>query len=444
MLTANFPRDTQAVRRAVGRPASAWPRALSDQAFHGVAGQIVRAIEPHTESDPVALLVQTLVAFGNVIGRSACFRVEADVHFGNLFAALVGVTSKARKGTSWGHVRCLFGQVDSDWADERIVGGLSSGEGLIWAVRDPVERREPITRIEGREDGQPGVGDEGIGDKRTLVLEAEFASPLRVMARDGNTLSGVLRVAWDTGALGTLTKNSPARATGAHISLLSHSTKDELLRYLSSTETGNGFANRFLWVCVRRSKMLPEGGRIDEVNLAPIISRLNDAITFARRTGEVRRNNEARDMWCSIYPMLSEGKAGLLGSVTSRAEAQVVRLSLLYAVLDCSQEIRLEHLQAALAVWQYCESSAKYIFGDAIGNPEADALLSALRTSVQGLTRTQIRDQFGRHRTAQQIDSALGILSEQSLARSEVQDTEGRSIERWYAIDSATEATEAT
>jgi DNA replicative helicase MCM subunit Mcm2 (Cdc46/Mcm family) len=258
------------------------------------------------------------------------------------------------------------------------------------------------------------------------------------MAREGNTLSAVLRDAWDTGSLGTLTKNSPTRATGAHISLLSHSTKDELLKYLSSTEAGNGFANRFLWVCVRRSKLLPEGGQIEQVDFASIISQLNEAIIFARTAGEIRRDDDARTFWRSIYASLSEGKPGLFGSVTSRAEAQVVRLSLLYAVLDCSPEIRLEHLQAALAVWEYCESSAKSIFGDAVGNPEADSILNALREASQGLTRTQIRDLFDRHRSAHQIDSALALLSEHGLARRSTESTEGRSIERWHAMHVAT------
>jgi len=430
--------ECQPGRPAIGTITTTWPEPLAEPALYGVAGQIVRAIEPHTESDPAALLVQTLVAFGNVIGRSACFRVEADLHFCNLFAALVGVTSKARKGTSWGHVKSLLGRVDSEWTCGRVLTGLSSGEGVIWAVRDPLTRHAQADGNQGGPHSQSVTDDYGISDKRSLVLEAEFASPLRVMAREGNTLSAVLRDAWDTGSLGTLTKNSPTRATGAHISLLSHSTKDELLKYLSSTEAGNGFANRFLWVCVRRSKLLPEGGQIEQVDFASIISQLNEAIIFARTAGEIRRDDDARTFWRSIYASLSEGKPGLFGSVTSRAEAQVVRLSLLYAVLDCSPEIRLEHLQAALAVWEYCESSAKSIFGDAVGNPEADSILNALREASQGLTRTQIRDLFDRHRSAHQIDSALALLSEHGLARRSTESTEGRSIERWHAMHVAT------
>ncbi|MBM4438481.1 MAG: hypothetical protein FJ029_14920, partial [Actinobacteria bacterium] len=70
----------------VHRPeAPPWPEPLAEAAFHGPVGDAVRAIAPHTEADPAALLVQMLVAVGNVMGRHAYVQVEADLHFPNLF-----------------------------------------------------------------------------------------------------------------------------------------------------------------------------------------------------------------------------------------------------------------------------------------------------------------------------------------------------------------------
>lgn len=74
------------------------------------------------------------------------------------------------------------------------------------------------------------------------------------------TLSTQIHQAWDSGDLRTMTKNTPAVATAAHISILEHITKDDLLRYLADIETGNGFANRCLWCCTKRAQILPEGG----------------------------------------------------------------------------------------------------------------------------------------------------------------------------------------
>jgi hypothetical protein len=418
-----------------------WPAPLAQEAFHGLTGQIVRSIEPHTESDPAALLIQFLDMFGSVIGPSAYFTVEADKHRANLFVVLVGSTSKGRKGTSLGHIQRLFAQADPEWAKERIAGGLSSGEGLIWAVRDPVTHKKDVIDKEGNVTGQKEVEDEpGIADKRLLVVESEFASPLKVLSREGNNLSAAIRQAWDNGNLRILNKNTPAKATGAFISILGHITRDELVRLLDSTEASNGFGNRFLWVCVKRSKILPEGGNFRLEKHQELMNRLGASIEFARQFRELRRDEEARKAWFHVYGELSEGKPGLFGSMTSRAEAQVVRLSLVYALLDCSEIIKLEHTLAALAVWEYCEASARYIFGDALGDPVADRILAALRNSPEGLNRTEINTLFKGHQQEAEISKALAKLDEYGLARKQKHPTEGRSAERWCSLGGAKEA----
>lgn len=196
---------------------------LDDAALHGLAGDIVRKIAPNTESDPVAILVQVLAYFGNVIGRTAHYKVESDRHGGNLFIALVGDTAKARKGTSGSRVREVFARAESNCSDwlGRIKSGLSSGEGLINEVRDPT--RKWNSKEKAHEEIDPGVTD-----KRLLIVESEFASTLSVMDRPGNTLSPILRNAWDGRTLETLTKNSPLKATNPHVSIIAHITDNEL------------------------------------------------------------------------------------------------------------------------------------------------------------------------------------------------------------------------
>ena len=79
-----------------------WPDPPAAEAFYGLAGDFVKAIEPHSEADPVAILAQFHCMFGNVIGRGPYFTAEADSHYSNIFVALVGATSKGRKGSSHG------------------------------------------------------------------------------------------------------------------------------------------------------------------------------------------------------------------------------------------------------------------------------------------------------------------------------------------------------
>src|SRR5262249_29317402 len=180
------------------------------------------------------------------------------------------------------------------------------------------------------------------------------ANVLKQTERLGNTVSVVLRQAWDGLDLRTLVKNSPARATGAHVSLVGHITADELRRYLTATETANGFGNRHLWICAKRSKQLPEGGRGDPDTWAAVLGEVAGALAFARTAGEVTRDEDARAIWHDVYGQLSEGRPGLAGALLARAEAHVMRLAMLYALLDRSPAIQGSHLMAALALWDYC------------------------------------------------------------------------------------------
>jgi hypothetical protein len=419
----------------IARTDAPWPSPLGYEAFYGLAGQIVRTIEPQTEADPAALLVQFLTAFGNDIGSDAHYMADGSRHACKLFVAIVGATSKGRKGTSWARIRELFALTDSDWI-QRVISGLSSGEGLIWQIRDSIFRKEKNKKTGEIEDV---LVDEGVSDKRVLVVESELASTMAVMARQGNTLSAIIREAWDRGELRALTKTSPARSTGAHVSLIGHVTRDELRRSLDRTELGNGFANRFLWVCVKRSRCLPFGG--DPVNLWEHAADLREAIHFARNAGAVSFAAEARPLWIEVYPELSEGRPGIVGAVTARAEAQVVRLAMLYALLDKRREIASPHLRAALAVWNYSSASARWVWGDALGDPTADELLELLRANPEGRTATEIRDHFGRHRSADVV-RARRVLLVNGLARSVSEPTDGRHAERWFAATEATEATE--
>src|SRR6266540_904795 len=120
-------------------PDLGWPTMHGD-AYHGLAGEVVEAIQPHSEADPVAILVQFLAAAGNVIGNCPYHQIEGDQHHTNLFAVLVGDSAKARKGTAWGRVKGVVRLADEQWFGDRTKGGLSSGEGFISEVRDEIKK----------------------------------------------------------------------------------------------------------------------------------------------------------------------------------------------------------------------------------------------------------------------------------------------------------------
>lgn len=402
-----------------------WP-VLADAALHGLAGRVVEAMGPHTEAADVATLAYFLTSFGNLLGPSPYALVAHDQHPCRFNMALVGQTAKGRKGTARSIVMALLKKVDEAWWAQCTATGMSTGEGLIYAVRDA---REGVDK-----EGEPITVDAGVDDKRLLVDEPELAVVLTRMEREGNSLSAIIRQGWDTGDLRVLTRKEPLRATGAHISIMANITMEELRSTLTATERANGFANRFLFFLVKRSKVLPEPEPVPGPTLEALAAELRDVMKFAETITVIERDTAARALWAAIYEKLSAERPGILGAVTARAEAHVLRLSVIYAVLDRSPLVRPEHLRAAIAAWEYADASAARIFGDRLGNAIADVILEALGAR-EAMTRTEIRDLFGRNMPKDRIDAALAMLQAARLVRRKPPEaTGGRPAEAWEAI----------
>jgi hypothetical protein len=361
---------------------SSKPPSLPDSALYGTAGEIVRRILPHTEADPAALYAQLLVGLGNLIGASPYFVADGSRHRPNLFVIICGRTAKARKGTSWAQAKNILEAVDPNWFANRVETGIVSGEGITQVFDDD-------------------------GDKRLLFVEGEFAQVLQVMKREGNTVSVLLRQAWDGQRIAVLRRKDPIKVEGAHISMIGHITLPELRRLLASVEMSNGLANRCLWIHADRSKLLPEGGGTPDT--ARLIESLRVAVNAARARGEVQRDVEARDLWREMYSQLSEPPPGRMGEILSRAEAQVMRIALLLALLDESAFIGKRHLEAALSFWRYCEASAAHIFAGTFADPKAAKIWEALSNGP--LTMTKVHELFGRNASKPEIDAALAELA---------------------------------
>jgi len=386
-----------------------WPKPLTAKALQGLAGDVVKLIGPQSESDPAALLIQFLVAFGNSIGHKPHCLYEATRHTTNLFVLIAGATSGGRKGTSWNQIKRLMEKSSKGWATHCIMQGLNSAEGLIHAIAK--------------------------GDNRMLVLESEFARVLKVQRREGNGLSETIRQAWESGDMQVITKKDPLKAEGAHISIVAHITQDELRQELNSTLTSNGYANRYLFVCAKRFQFLPEGGRVDTAKLEVLAKKLIARRHWAKRIGEVTRSSGARALWRKEYKTLSTKMPGKIGEVLARAEAQVTRLSLIYALLEGCTHVHTRHLEAALAVWDYCEASVRYIFDIATADPNADRILKDLQKAGKlGMSKTRIRNQtFSKNIRKIEMKKALDLLvSSRLVKRRTYKETGGAPKERYF------------
>ena len=346
-----------------------WP-ALNEAAYHGLAGEVIRLFRPHTESDPVALLVSFLSEVGATLNRGPHLILDGTFHPLLFWPVLVGRSSKSRKGTASKRIEQLLQLADASWTRGECKGTLSSGEGLAFAVRDPQYKEESI-KEKGRPTGETVsvLVDQGVEDKRLFLVQSEFGAVLRVMARDDNSLSDVLRDAWDGQDLAPMTKANRIRATAPHIGIVGHVTKDELLRNLNNTEASNGFGNRFVWVNIQRSQELPFPSTPDPEALDRLARKIAAAIRKGRTLGQLKLTDATCEAWRAIYHDLSADRPGLAGALLGRAEAQVMRLAGLYALLDGTSAVDTAHLKAALAIWEYAESSTKQISGTTLGIP---------------------------------------------------------------------------
>ena len=371
-----------------------WP-VLEPVALHGLAGDIVEALDEYTEADKAAVLFNVLAMFGTFVGPKPRMIVDGSIHTARSFVVVVGNTSRARKSTATAQTRRLFADVDEDWCDDGIRSGFASGEALI---KELAEAEDP----------------------RCLIVEPEFATVLARAGRDGSILSMTMRNTWDGDAVANRRASGSFVAKDHHVGVIAQTTREELQRQLSATEQANGFGNRFLFVAAKRSKYLADAPTPPDKLYKDLARRIAAAATKAQGIGVMKRSEDGRLAWEEIYNNIDDDVHGIHGALVARAEAQMLRLQMLYALLDGSSEISLEHVAAARAAWDYCEQSVQWAFGYTLGDPTADKLYAALLAAgPDGLTRTEQSKLFGGNKTAAELDTVRRVLNRRHLTRRE-------------------------
>jgi hypothetical protein len=408
------------------------PPVLNPKVFYGVAGKIALKAAEQSEADAVAVLVQLLVGFGNMVGRRASFRISSSWHHCNLHTVLVGQSAKSRKGLALDIALEFLSWLDDGYASNNVKQGLSTGEGLISHVQDDVKKfRQPTTqeRKEGVQGPVEYVAERGVTDKRLLVTETEFGGTIVIMGRDGNILSSVARQAWDgREKLGTLTKHSPVTATGAHISICGHITQPELVDKLPEVENFNGFSNRFLWIHTKRDRLISNPRELSSSLFAQELAYFKtpdaEGKTLFQKINSIwhmHRDEEAEKYWDGLYHSIetTQEDNSRLDSITSRGSGITLRLSMIFALLDGSATIRKGHVEAAYALWCYGRDTARYLFGDKLSSPVAERVFAALKHRYpQGMTKTDIIVLLGRNVRSANLNPILKELEDFDLIES--------------------------
>jgi hypothetical protein len=401
-----------------------WPLLDSGAIHPGLIHDFITAATANSEADPAAILGTFLTRLSVEVGRNPFMMIGDGQQHVNLLGAIAGPTGAGRKGTSAKPVERLFALAIQDYIPARTTPGpLSSGEGLIDAVKDQVlnwvvDKKSKV--------GEWVIVHPGVVDKRLFVLTEELSSALQAMAREGNTLSSIMRQVFDSGNLEPLTKSSKIKATGAHIGILGHITIHELNGLLQECQIHNGLINRFLWFCARRQKVCPFPEPIPDNKILCFQSEIRDIASFSNRTKEMKLSKNTRELWEEFYPGLSESRGGFMGAVLERAPALVLRLAMLHCLVDQMEWIMPKHLETSIMVWDYCEKSARYIFSDKdIKNPLAKKILALLTGKPMSLT--EIYKGLGKHVESRAIQATMKSLLERNKVIVNSQKTSGRS-----------------
>jgi hypothetical protein len=394
---------------------------------HGVIADFIRRVEAETEAHPVAIAGQLVAGIGSCIGRGPHAVVGRTMHGTNLFLAVVGNTGAGRKGTGGDLVADCLKPADESWATCCHSPNLTSGEGVIDALRDPVTKLVP-RKGGGPDDFEQTTIDPGVADKRLLITCTELAAAFKAANRENSILSQTLREAWDGKSLRTMAKNCARTATDPHLSIVGHVTRHELVKVARESDIFGGTFNRFIFLLSDRARLLPHGGDLDDLGTVP--ARISDVITFARGVGRVRRSPAADRLWEQVYAELTTPVGSdLLAAVLSRGEAQTLRLSLLMALLCRRATIEADDLAAALDLWRYAAASARVIFGQ-VHDPLFEKIVAAVNERP-GITRTGLHQRLGWKLGSSELVAALSRVQAAGAIHHERIETRGRPAERW-------------
>lgn len=309
--------------------------------------------------------------------------------------------------------------METAFARSESSGPLSTGEGLAFHVREESDAE--------RERWQAAHPEEVLrekGDKRLLVMDEEFASGLACTRREGNTLSMGIRSFWDSGDYAPLTKNNPITVRGAHINILTHITMQELAVSLGDVQAFNGFAI-VLWICARRAKLVPLPSPMPEDKLAPLQQELWRLIARAQKRGPMRMSERGLTVWKEVYPELSREHIGLVGCLINRAEAQTLRLALVYALLDGPGADRRRTFAGRAGHVELCPGISHVHFRQPGSRPSGRE--GSGRTPAGAVSATELSRVFHGHVPKERLQPVLQQLEAQRRISISREKTGGRS-----------------
>lgn len=357
------------------------PAMLIDvRAYRGLAGRFVQLYAPHTEASPDALLLSFLTHFGAAVGAKPTLMLGPSLIVRPVLFTVILAPTGQRKSTAINIAAKAFKRVDPDFAGRRI-GGLGSGEILIDVLRMRAE-----------------TGSSDPEDLGLVIVEHELGSVLKKVRAKDSVLGEVLRGVWDGDRIEARSRSGGTSiAETHHAALLAAITPNQLTTLIDETWIFNGFLNRFLFLWAESDTLKPIPGSPPQSDLDSFDDAFHDALHHARSITTMQLSDEAISVWERVYPLLRTGRSDgpeVLGAMTERADVHVLRLAMIYSLLDGSAAMAPEHLGAALAVWMRADQSVEQLMKQ--NTPEDAQLLTLLdRAGAAGMSKTDLTREYG-------------------------------------------------
>lgn len=386
---------------------------IHEDAFYGLAGRLIGEISKHSEASKAALLFQFLIEVGNIMGDKFYKPIGGSNIYTNDFCLIIGDTSKARKGTGLKAINFFIKKVWKESFTKRIINGVSTGEGIIWSLRDPIYEIFEDKKGERK----TKLIDPGIEFKSAIFIEQEFSKLLKVGKRETNNLNEVVRDCWDREILQSLSKTQPAKATNTFISLIGHITSEEFLKNISQVDRSNGFLNRFLFCHSYRANIISNPMNFEE--LASKLLCMNELyclkgfIDDSEQT-EIKLSSEGQSWWDKFYNEYGNSPDGTYAEIKARTENHLIKAAMTYALLDMSYTVEVVHLKAAKAIVDYSNDTIDYIFTkqETRENNNDKKIIDFIKTKNGKATRTEISyGPFNKKGSAEKINSTRDKLT---------------------------------
>jgi hypothetical protein len=341
------------------------PLRLDEAAFLGPLGTLARSAAREAQVAPEAVLVQAYALLGLLAGQ------DYLVSMGNrrfplaVSAVLVGESGIAAKGTSAHVVREAFGDL-SPLLTFQSVSGFGSGQMLVSTLSD-----------------LPGI--------QCWWVSEEFVEVLARGRGSESVMSQTLRKVLDHAQAETRARGSGAivaKAGSYSISLVGHTTPDEISMAIRNVDLTNGLLNRFAWVRIVPPDHKPMSAAVSDSTFDTfrdtVVGGAGPCWVHPVDPIRMRLTPDADALVESIRHR--ERVAAVAGSatasITTRGPSFVLRLAGTCALSRGNHtEISVDDVRCADAIWSYCAASTLKIFGGFSGNLQIDALVKEIANS---------------------------------------------------------------